>query len=103
MNLGVMIATLANDIAPVSKPISEFVEKMVGTGGRKQFASPTEVADAAEALDRKLFSPARVVRSTISPIRPKRFGLMTVVALGLLAVATIAVAAWLWWRAHQPH
>lgn len=102
LNLAVMIATLANDIAPVSKSISEFVENILGTEGHEPFASPTEVADAAEALDRKLFSPARVVRPAIGRIQPKRLGPVIVVALGMLAVAVAAVAAWLWWHAHQP-
>jgi hypothetical protein len=102
LNLGVMIATLANDIAPVSKSISEFVENMLGTEGREQIASPTEVADAAEALDRKLFSPAKVVRSTISQIQPKRLGPGTVAALGLLTLALVAIATWLWWHARHP-
>jgi serine/threonine protein kinase len=100
LNLGVMIATLANDIAPVSKSIGEFVERMLGTEDRGQFASPTEVADVAEALARKLFPPAKVIRSTISPIQPKRLGPVTVAALGLLALAL--VAAWLWWHSHHP-
>jgi serine/threonine protein kinase len=102
LNLAVMIATLANDIAPVSKSISEFVENMLGTEGHKQFVSPTEVADAAEALDRKLFPPVKVVRSTIGQIQPKQIGPVTVAALGLLALALAAVAAWLWWHAYYP-
>jgi len=102
LNLAVMIATLANDIAPVSKSISEFVENMLGTEGHKQFVSPTEVADAAEALDRKLFPPVKVVRSTIGQIQPKHVHPMTVAALGLLALALAAVAAWFWWHAQYP-
>ena len=62
VSLGVMMATLANDIAPVSKPISEFVEDMLGTDGHQKFASPAEVAEAAAALGHKLFPPVRFVR-----------------------------------------
>jgi Protein kinase domain len=102
LNLAVMIATLANDIAPVSKPISEFVENMLGREGHQQFPSPIEVADAAEALDRKLFPTVRIVRSTIGQIRPKHVGPMTVAALGLLALALAAIAAWIWWHTHYP-
>jgi hypothetical protein len=101
LNLAVMIATLANDIAPVSKFISEFVENMLSAEGQKQFASPAEVASAAEALDRKLFPPVKVVRSTIGQIRPKHVGPMTVTALWLLALALAAAAAWLWLRSHH--
>jgi hypothetical protein len=102
LNLAVMFATLANDIAPVSKSISEFVENMMVREGHKQFASPDEVADAAEALDRKLFPPIKVVRPTIGQIRPKRVGPVIVVAFGMLALALAAVAAWFWWHAHRP-
>jgi len=101
LNLAVMIATLANDIAPVSKSISEFVESMLSTQGQKQFASPAEVAYAAEALDRQLFPPVKVGRSTIGLIKPKRIGSMTIGAIGLLTLALVAVAAWLWLRSHH--
>jgi hypothetical protein len=102
LNLAVMFATLANDIGPVSKSISEFVETMMVREGHKQFASPGEVADAAEALDRKLFPPVKVVRSTISQIRPTHVGPVAVIALGLLALVLVAIAAWFWWHAHNP-
>ncbi len=102
LTLAVMIATLANDIAPVSKPISEFVENMLGREGHPHFATPFEVADAAEALDRKLFPAVKIVRSTTGPIRAKRVGLLTVAAFGLLALALVAMAAWVWGRTHYP-
>jgi hypothetical protein len=101
LNLAVMFATLANDIAPVSKSISEFVETMMVREGQKQFASLGEVADAAEALDRKLFPPVKVARSRISQIRPPHSGPAVVAALGSLLVL-VAVAAWFWWHAHHP-
>ena len=101
VNLGVLVATLANDIAPVSKSISEFVERMVGTEGHEPFTSPAEVADAAEALDRKLFPPAKIARPTIVPIQAKGVGLLTVAMLGLLALALVAVAAWFWSHSQQ--
>ena len=102
LNLAVMIATLANDIAPVSKSISEFVESMLSAEGQKQFASPAEVVSAAEALDRKLFPPAKVVRSTIAQIRPKHVGPVTTAALWLLALALTVVAVSLWWHVRHP-
>ncbi|HXI85365.1 MAG TPA: protein kinase [Verrucomicrobiae bacterium] len=102
LSLAVMIATLANDIAPVSKSISEFVESMLSAEGQKQFASPAEVASAAEALDRKLFPPAKVVRSTIAQIRPKHVGPVTTAAIWLLALALTVVAVWLWWHVRHP-
>jgi hypothetical protein len=101
LNLAVMIATLANDIAPVGKSISEFVENMLSTEGQKQFASPAEVAHAAEALDLKLFPPVKVVRSTAGQIRPKHAGPMAIGAIGLLTLALVAVAVWLWLHLHR--
>jgi hypothetical protein len=103
LNLAVMIATLANDIAPVSKPISEFVESMLSVEGQKRFASPAEVASAAEALDGKLFPTVKIVRSTIDPVRPTSIRRMAVPALGLLALVLAATAAWVWWHTRYPH
>jgi len=102
LNLAVMIATLANSIAPVSKSVSAFVENMMAREGPKQFGSPGEVATAAEALDRNLFPPVKVVRSTIGQIRPKHADSRTIAALGLFALALAAIAAWFWWHAHHP-
>jgi hypothetical protein len=98
LQLAVMIATLANDIAPVSKSISEFVENMLGREGDEPFASPTEVADAAEALDRKLFPPVKVVRSAIGQIQQKRVNPTIIAVVGLIALALAVVVAWLWWH-----
>lgn len=98
LNLAVMVATLTNDIGPVSKPVSEFVEGMLGTRGRKQFTSLADVANAAEKLDRNLFPPAPVNRPALAPIKPKRAGLRAVAGMGLLALALAAVAGWFWWR-----
>lgn len=98
VGLAVMVATLTNDVGPVSKPVSEFVEGMLGTEGRKQFASLAEVANAAEELDRHLFPPASLARPTIAPIKPKRVEPRTIAAMGLLALALAAVAGWFGWR-----
>ena len=98
VNLAVMVATLTNDIAPISKPISEFVEGMVGTQDRKQFASLAEVANAAEELDRHLF-PRAVAAKPVTPTKPKEDGLRTVAVLGWIAIALVVVAGWLWWPA----
>jgi formylglycine-generating enzyme required for sulfatase activity len=97
VNLAVMVATLTNNIAPISKPISEFVEGMLGTEGRKQFTSLTDAANAAEELDRNLFPPAPVAKPAI-PIKPKQARRQTVAVLGWLAITLAAVAGWLWWR-----
>jgi formylglycine-generating enzyme required for sulfatase activity len=98
VSLAVMVAKLTNDVGPVSKPISEFVEGMLGAEGRQQFTSLTDVANAVEELDRNLFPPAPVARPMIAPIKPKRVESRTVAAMGLLVLALATVAGWFWWR-----
>ena len=98
VNLAVMVATLTNNIAPISKPISEFVEGMLGTQGRKQFTSLADAANAAEEVDRHLF-PRGPVAKAATPIKPKQVGRRPVAVLGWLAVALAVVAGWLWWPA----
>ncbi len=86
-----MVATLTNDIGPVSKPVSEFVEGMLGAEGRKQFTSLAEVASTAEALDRELFSAVPVEKPGDTRGGPKRDGLLRV------------IVTWLRSRGHSPH
>ena len=85
LKLGVMVATLANNIAPVSKPVSRFVERMLNTEGREPFASLAEVADAAEALDQKLFASTDLTESTSE--KRETGGIKPLIVL-------IAVVAW---------
>lgn len=101
VNLAVMVATLTNDIGPVSKSISEFVEGMLGTEGRPQFASLAGVAQAAEALDRKLFPPTPVTRIGVVDAKLNPRVSLAKALLGLLALALIDLALWFWWRAHH--
>ncbi len=96
LKLGVMVATLSNNIAPVSKPISKLVERMLGTEGREPFASLAEVADAAEALDQKLYSPTESAKPSFEKREPKRIKLQLVVVVGLLVLLLVAV--WFSWR-----
>ena len=98
VNLAVMVATLTNDIGPVSKSISEFVEGMLGTAGRQQFTSLAEVADAAEKLDRELFPPAPVTKPIVDQARPKQVRPLALGAAGLLAFAAAVAVAWFWWQ-----
>lgn len=101
MNLAVMVATLTNDIGPVSKSISEFVEGMLGTEGRPQFTSLADVAQAAEALDRKLFPPTPVAQMSVVDATLKPRAPIIKAVLGLLVLALIDVGVWYWWRAHH--
>jgi serine/threonine protein kinase len=55
--LGALLAHLANDISPVRRPVSEIVERMVGTHGRAPFTAPAELAQTAADLEHDLFPP----------------------------------------------
>jgi serine/threonine protein kinase len=103
VNLAVMVATLTNDIGPVTKPVSEFVEGMLGAEGRKQFTSLSEVASTAEALDRELFTAVRVAK----PAKPrgglKQDGLLRVIVMASIGIAVAVVVTWLRSRGHAPH
>jgi formylglycine-generating enzyme required for sulfatase activity len=94
-HLAVMVAMLANEVGPVSKPVSDLVEAMMGTEGYKPLTSPAEAANAAEALDRKLFPPLRVAKPTVAKIAPKRGGLLTVLIVALCTLALVGMAGWL--------
>jgi serine/threonine protein kinase len=95
VKLGVLVATLSNDIAPVSKPVSRFVERILDTEGREPFASLAEVADTAEALDQKLFESGDSTEST-SESRVSRITTpLIALAIGFLVLVLIAVVAWL--------
>jgi serine/threonine protein kinase len=103
VNTAVMVATLTNDIGPVSKRVSEFVEGMLGAEGRKQFASLSEVANAAEALDRELFPPACVGKRDDAREGTKRNGLLRVIVMAAVGIAVVAVWFWLRSHAHSAH
>jgi serine/threonine protein kinase len=98
-HLAVMVAMLANEIGPVSKSVSDLVEAMMGTEGHEPLTSPAAAADAAEALDRRLFPPLRVGKPGDTRCGPKRDGLLRVIVMASVAIAVVAV--WFWWRAHR--
>lgn len=98
LKLGLMVAALANDIAPVSRPIGKFVERMLGAAGREPLASLPEAADAAEALDRKLFRPEGRSKSTVATPGPPRTKSLMFVAFGFVTLLLMAVLGWFWWR-----
>jgi serine/threonine protein kinase len=103
VNLAVMVATLTNDIGPVTKPISEFVEGMLGAEGRQQFTLLAEVASTAEALDRELFPPVRLATPGDSRGGSKRDGLLWVIVMASVGIAVVAFVTWLRSRSHTPH
>ncbi|MGO9528711.1 MAG: serine/threonine protein kinase [Verrucomicrobiia bacterium] len=103
VNLAVMVATLTNDIGPVTKPVSEFVEGMLGAEGRKQFTSLSEVASTAEALDHDLSSAVRVATPGDTRAGPKYDRLLRVIVMAAVGIAVVAFVTWLWSRGHTPH
>ncbi len=103
VNLAVMVATLTNDIGPVTKPVSEFVEGMLGAEGRKQFTSLSEVASTAEALDRELSSAVLAAKPGDTSGSLKRDGLLRVIVMAAVGIAVVVFVTWLWSRGHAPH
>jgi hypothetical protein len=95
LKLGVMVATLANNIAPVSRPVSRFVERMLNPEGREPMASLVEVADAAEALDQSLFGSGESTEPTSEQGAPRVMKPLIIVVIGLVALVLIAGVAWL--------
>jgi formylglycine-generating enzyme required for sulfatase activity len=94
-HLAVMVAMLANEIGPVSQSVSNLVEAMMGTEGHQPLTTPAEAADAAEALDRRLFPPLRVAKPAATKSAPKRGGLLAVVIVALFTLALVGIAGWL--------
>lgn len=103
VNLAVMVATLTNDIGPVTKPVSEFVEGMLGAEGRKQFTSLAEVASTADALDRELLSPVPVAKTDDARGGWKPNGLLRIIVMAAVGIAVAVFVIWLRSRGHAPH
>lgn len=87
--LGLIVGELANEIAPVTKPVAELVERMVGAHERKPFASLEELADAAEHLDHRLYPPAAPPPPRVAKIAPRK----TKWIAGAAALVLVAIAA----------
>jgi len=98
VNLAVMVAMLTNEIGPVSRSISELVEGMLGTEGREQLTSLAQVAEGAEALDRKLFPPVYVAKPARAPTEVKQIGRPSLAAVALVALFVAMGIVWWCWR-----
>jgi serine/threonine protein kinase len=96
--LGFLLAHLVNDISPVSKRVSEIVERMVGAPGREPFASPKDLAMAAADLDHELFPPP-TPHARPGAIQPKRTP-MVVLAGRLFWLALVITGIVAWWMHH---
>jgi len=98
--LGLLLANLANEISPVSKRVSEIVERMVGATGREHFDSLAELALMAADLEHEMFAPSGpppVV--AVEPVAPKKTKPVVIVA-GIVAVALVVVGI-VAWRMHS--
>jgi serine/threonine protein kinase len=99
--LGVALGEIVNEISPVSRPVAELVECMVGARAHKLFGSLTELAAAAEALDKRLFPSAPPTERKPEAIPTKKT--RPAVAVGIvLAVIAVAVTIAVWPKRSEP-
>jgi serine/threonine protein kinase len=70
--LGVILGNIVNEIGPVSRPVGELVERMVGADARKPFATLGELTEAAEELDVQLFAPVKTAPLDLPRLEHKR-------------------------------
>lgn len=97
--LGVLVATLANEVGTVSLRVGTFVERLMDTHSRKKFRSLAEVASAAETLERQLFPVVVAKKATAAPAPVKRQLSPMIVAVGVVAlVAMMVVIGWMAWK-----
>ncbi len=96
--LGITLAEIANQIGPVSKPVSEHVERMLGLPDRKPIPTLADLAAETEALDRQLFPPA-VRQSTIEKFERKKTNPLVYVGIALALIALVTAITL--WRRHQ--
>jgi serine/threonine protein kinase len=89
--LGLMLGQLSNDISPVSKPVSELVERMVGAAGREPFATLGELAEAASALDHKLFPSSPPPAPATVNVESNRIRLIVIAGVTVALVAVLAL------------
>jgi len=82
--------------------VGKFVERVLGAAGREPFASLKEAADAADALDRKLFMPARRSKSKTETAGTPRTKWSRLLVIGLAGLLLVAVLSWYWWH-FLPH
>ena len=107
--LGLILANYANEISPVSKRVSEIVERMVGADGRNPFESLAELATAAADLEHEMFPPSGPTPVTTSveniEAKPKPKKPNPVVMITGIIVVALLVAGIIAWRmrsAKQP-
>jgi len=82
------LPTAPTKISPVTKPVGELVERMVGAPGRKPFTSLSELAQTATDLERELFPPTSAAnRPAPAPKKLNKVGLSIAILAGALSAA----------------
>ncbi len=90
--LGLLAATVANEIGTVSQPVGALVERLMDTEGKKRFTKLGEVVAAAEALDREMFPPMPVKGAPVTAAAPVKLGKRTMAVLvGVLVLVLVGV------------
>jgi len=90
--LGLVLGKIANTISPVSKPVGELVERMVGAAGRNPFATLAELAEAANALEHELFPPHMPVTPAVpEKIQDRKTKRIVIVGVALVVVTFLVL------------
>lgn len=96
--LGIVLGSVANSIGPVSKPVGELVDRMVGAPGRQPFATSAELVVEATQLDQQLFSPLPQHDHYSLAAKPRRMPWWVIVLGMLVIVGLIAVTIYAFCR-----
>lgn len=94
--LGVLVATLANEIGQVTQRVGALVERMMDSSGRHHFQSLAEVAAATEALNREMFSKPGAAKK---PDAPQKHSPLTPAVIVVGVVVLIILVGLICWMA----
>jgi len=88
------LGTVLSQFGPATrKPVNDLLDRMVGKGGRKPFATLGDLAQSAESLDRRLFPPVQSAGKPQSK-RTATIGLLIAALIGSLSAGALL------WRTH---
>jgi len=87
--LGALLAKLG---PATRKPVSDLLDRMTGTGGRKPFLNLGDLGHVAQDLDRQLFPPVVATTSASHSKRTTIIGILIAAMIGALSAGS------LWWR-----
>jgi len=89
--LGLVLGQLANEIGPVSQPVGELVERMVGAAGRKPLATLGELVEAASAMDHQLVPRSTEPAPANEKAEGKRPGRIVFAGVAVVAIAILVL------------